>query len=231
MRTNNVFITSMPISHQLYTCLLLVLGFVTLQWSIPPETLADEEFTHYHCEVEFRHYIHTEGQGIACNICHSKLKNGRYIMIGHDACASCHIKQINVYEPNKNTCGFCHPKFKIKGNKITVELKMQDPPRNIFTHTPFLENICHICHGAMLDEYVEIGKVRTEKEIKRLRKVSHRFYFAKECDKCHVTESISSPPKNHKDDWMNKHKEVAPAFRCTLCHENSFCKSCHEDVY
>lgn len=209
---------------------LLLLAAVLTLWQTKPG-FCDEEFTHYHIEIEFRHYIHTEGQGIACTICHTQLKSGSYTMLGHNACISCHTQHIDVYEISDETCGVCHPNLEGNGSQVKVTLSMNKPPRGIFLHSQYLENICYVCHGAMLDEVVELGKIKSDQEIRRIREISHRFHFANSCERCHREMTKEQAPENHENDWKNQHRTVAPSFNCRICHQKSFCQSCHDDVY
>jgi len=191
----------------------------------------DEEFTNYHTEVEFRHYEHVEGQGIACNVCHTQLKNGLYKMLGHNVCVSCHRESIEVFEIKEQTCGVCHKEIEKVGDRYSILLRMGERPRNIFTHTKALDNICFICHGYMLEEIVERGSIRTEAGRFRIRETAHKFYFAPQCEKCHEGYSADIAPANHKANWENDHKQVAPEFNCRICHTKSYCQSCHIDIY
>nr|MBF0223116.1 hypothetical protein [Desulfobulbaceae bacterium] len=198
---------------------------------VPTSGFCDEEFTYYHTDVEFRHYIHVEGQGIACDACHSKLKNGVYKMLGHDVCVSCHRESIEVFEITEHTCGVCHKSIEKVGDEFKIPLRMGNKPRNILSHTKALEGICFICHGDMLDEIVDIGIIRTEAGRFRVRERAHRFHFAAQCEKCHEGFSPDAAPDNHTDDWNKKHTKVAPTFNCRICHTKSYCQSCHIDVY
>ncbi|MEW6427548.1 MAG: cytochrome c3 family protein [Thermodesulfobacteriota bacterium] len=186
---------------------------------------------HYYNDLSFRHYVHTEGQGIACVDCHQKIKNGVYRLPDHEVCVSCHAPLIDTDELSATTCGVCHPSAVAKDGAMIITLKPQHPRGNVFRHSDALLNLCHNCHGAMLDEIVKVGKVRTPEEKARIRELSHRFYFAAECGKCHVDMSRDKPPANHVGNWARDHAAAAPAFNCRICHSKTFCQDCHEYSY
>lgn len=200
---------------------------------LPLSAAAYIGLSHYHSPVEFRHYIHTEGQGIACLDCHTSLKNGLYTRPGHNVCVSCHADEIETDILNHDTCGFCHKNIEPKDSGLLFTIRPQEPRGALFFHSEALNKICHTCHIRLLEEVIMPAEATPAKERARIGIIGHRFHFVSECGTCHRdTVSQETPPTSHAaKDWKQSHRIIAPAQNCRICHSKTFCKNCHEDSY
>ena len=194
-------------------------------------TLASTSSAH----LEFRHYIHTDRQGIACLECHTEQPAGHYILPNHDHCASCHRKEIESPTIAQDTCGTCHQlkKGADPASLSITPIERPTPASTVFRHGPKLKDGCAICHWAMIEEIVSTGLIRTRPEVDRLQRISHRLPYTADCGNCHDPETINvgKKPQNHTQNWMKEHATVAPLFPCRICHTKSFCQDCHVNTY
>lgn len=198
--------------------------------SFQSQLFAAESDTGY---LFFEHWRHYDSQGIACSFCHKGPDKGVYAQPGHSICEDCHpAGKKNDYESAKgDNCGKCHPNDTTYSTKILSKI---DRSSRSFYHTDQTHPLCDVCHGPMLEDKVSLGQLILSQGARDIvRRKAHRFHFADDCKACHNdNRNAASKPKNHNSGWLKTgHLEVAPEFRCRICHTKSYCKNCHEYTY
>nr|MBF0221196.1 hypothetical protein [Desulfobulbaceae bacterium] len=181
----------------------------------------------------FEHWRHYDSQGIACEACHLGPDNGVYSQPNHKTCEGCHPRgKKNDYDTGQGAnCGKCHPKDTSNSSKLLSKVNRS---KRSFYHSDQTHSLCNICHGPMLNDAVPLGQLLLSQEMRDIvRRKAHRFHFVDDCKACHNdNRTQKTKPENHDNDWLSKgHAQVAPEFRCRICHTQSSCKDCHEDTY
>ena len=212
---------------KVFPVIVLVMIFIKCSPLLAAETNYDTS------TLFFEHWRHYDSQGIPCQECHKTMTDRVYLLPGHKECETCHPpgKANDYHAKSGKTCNKCHPKDTTYSTPLLSKINRSKD--RSFYHSDQLNNLCDVCHGAMLDDSVELGMLLTSSRARmKIRRRAHRFHNSKNCKDCHKNFSAKSLPKNHKNNnWLKNHADIAPQFQCRICHTDSFCKSCHEDVY
>ncbi len=176
--------------------------------------------------IRFSHKVHFENMTwLFCAQCHV---NAEKSMDSHDnllpakeeSCGKCH----DVKDPLQ--CGTCH----IEG----VELEpFTNPDRELRfpheLHAKTLEVPCESCHGDMTVYDYAADNPKRLPEMAVCYTCHNDRHASMECELCH-TALDNLKPAFHTAQYITEHK-FSPAKGnrdCGMCHQESWCESCHE---
>lgn len=183
----------------------------------------DEEEEKY--QLHFSHYLHVEDMGMECADCHGEL--GDFQVISHANCIDCHDEP-EAGQITPETCGMCHVQDKLYTLKLvdTNATKKAVAP-SVFVHTEAFEDRCVECHGALMDEEVELVPRLQRKEILAIRETAHQS--AQDCQACHVGLARNVEPSSHDAAWQRRHGQLGMQSdaACAVCHTQDSCMECH----
>ncbi len=172
--------------------------------------------------IKFSHAVHkdaTDCAGCHTNIIESASLNDR-LLPEKSVCAACHD-----VEDEKN-CAQCH-----YGENFEPLIRKKS--ELIFDHKFHLTDQnqqCESCHKGLTD----VAYSFEAKESKPSMAICYNCHngnsvAANECRSCH-TSTVNLIPQDHKGvSFLKTHKfrSMAVNANCEMCHDNSFCESCH----
>ena len=223
-------------SNELYLLLLLVMAacaamgktsiFDKLESTRGPALYRDRE-------GRFNHAAHLE-YGIECDYCHPTAEKAKEAGMPTD--------ERGV--PSVAMCSECHQGFDVEvdldkffvGKKIVWTNVTELPPEVVFSHESHHEKgvSCDRCHKGTNKSQEVTTDLRTEKD--DCLNCHARYGTAENCGLCHRQINVDYRPENHFAGWERFHGAAArsgvePPYtnRCSLCHSDSYCVSCHKD--
>lgn len=166
-------------------------------------------------------------------------------------CGDCHLNWDSEDEPGMPAlaqCQLCHKKIdaeKPEDRRVTALFdgktyrgaRASDlPDEVVFSHlkhvtTPEACGDCH--HGIVENEQVDASVGVTMDDCMRCHAQKQ---VANECATCHREVGPDWKPGTHAHQWLRLHGKAvraqgdAVADRCDLCHAQSTCTTCHQDV-
>ena len=178
----------------------------------------------------FNHKVHAEE--LECSDCHSPAKDtGEPGMPAQPQCMLCH-KAIDEKQPPERRVATLYEGKEYKrtpGDKLGREIR--------FAHKAHLtaELKCDACHVGIAENTrvaslpkLGMNKCTTCHETKGVKQ-------ANDCTVCHSEVRTDARPRSHGHQWLGVHGKVVRGHseetvdRCSLCHEESSCTSCHFD--
>ena len=178
--------------------------------------------------IAFSHNLHVTENGIACSDCHGKMTDGRFSIPTHASCKDCHEDWIATQKIDAKTCGMCHKIKDLRELSLDKPGKLPPETSRIFVHTAALTNRCADCHGMLLEKKIVRVPEMTHPIKAGIREKAHRWGM--DCAACHTGLDRSTPPPNHRQNWMRRHGAlgIEPDNVCGVCHSEQSCRECHQ---
>ena len=179
--------------------------------------------------LAFNHAFHIE-QGLECADCHAGVESGAEPgMPTSPQCMLCHENQDRDKPPEKKVSSlFVDQVFQAKHfSRLPNEV--------IFSHASHLARgqECAACHGEVASSH------RVEAAVGVTMEECLACHASKgpsdDCANCHRETRKDQKPPTHDLAWRKTHGKVVRAHsvkrtdRCSLCHSESTCTSCHSD--
>jgi hypothetical protein len=169
--------------------------------------------------LKFSHQQHVDKQGLECKDCHAGSPDGLQAGAPDPKyCLNCH-EEASQYEALAKKLAPKWPRLKAL------------PPDGTFSHQTHQDAgiTCEQCHGDMKhNKKVTPANLPTMETCLKCHK---DMGVGTGCAVCHKTLSEKSPPPDHNRDWKRFHgsaaQEPVRGGRCYLCHERSYCSTCH----
>lgn len=163
-------------------------------------------------------------------------------------CADCHRKFTDSDDagmPRPKSCRLCHKgrehfkqylrPFLVEGKVLWTQVTdLSD--EIIFSHKLHHEKkvACENCHQGITTSTAVSAALRSSKDDCLDCHVTHKV--SGECGVCHRSIDREWTPPSHRRNWKRFHGQVVragknPPFanRCSLCHTDASCSSCHQD--
>ena len=175
-------------------------------------------------QLKFSHHIHVTENEMDCSDCHGEPGESSFYTLTHDTCIDCH-DEVEAEEVHMDTCGYCHEK------KLLPQLEDWTPEarsvRNIFVHTIAMADQCGECHGAILDEHLDVVPRLRREDILQIREDAHST--EQDCIACHVDMDRYQEPASHDLAWLQRHGQlgIQTDAACSVCHSEDSCRECH----
>jgi hypothetical protein len=172
--------------------------------------------------IKFSHKAHKEVTD--CASCHTAVSESATLtarlLPEKSVCATCH--DVN---DDKN-CTFCHYEDKF-------EPLIQKKAELIFNHKFHLTNqklVCETCHKGL--DYVKYSfESAALKPSMAICADCHngKSVAVNECESCHISTAGLLPADHKEVGFLRSHKfnALKEKSQCQMCHDNSFCESCH----
>ncbi len=178
----------------------------------------------------FPHKVHWEEEDLACTDCHrTSQKEDVAGMPGIRGCKLCHEDIDEELPPERRVAA-----FEVDGvaqwstvTKLGGDLK--------FSHrTHYDEKIeCKQCHGAVdATSVLDANALRVRKD--DCLECHDEKKSSRDCAACHAEIRADEPPASHSPVWTRRHGDIVhaertdePRYRCSQCHAQSACDSCH----
>jgi len=176
--------------------------------------------------IKYSHVTHVVEEKWECEDCHrGALTEDKAGMPNPRICRKCHETQEEIEE-------YLYPFA--PGNKLMWTNVTDIKDDAVFSHEEHSEVDCEDCHENILksEEVSRMLKVEKDECI-----VCHaEESISGDCGVCHKTINTEWEPENHNRSWERFHgqvfrTEIGPPYenRCSLCHNDSECISCHRD--
>ncbi len=178
--------------------------------------------------LKFSHKTHVKANEIDCETCHAtaatSTRGNDNLMPSMETCSACHDVE------SEDGCALCHTDVNNPGTATRVENYSV-----IFSHQAHLQSglECVSCHRAVSEkEQVEPYVLPPMADCMNCHEKKD---VSNTCNSCH-TPSESLKPLNHGLDFLHTHgdlarlpqREAQTDLNCNLCHQVSYCESCHE---
>ncbi len=182
----------------------------------------DEETKSNKDIIKFSHAVHKDVTD--CAGCHTKASESTSLkdrlLPEKSVCATCH--DVN----DDKQCSMCH----IGENYQPLISKKSEL---FFNHKAHLGNpdvTCQSCHKGLSDVAYSVEAKEAHPSMAVCYTCHNTNSVASnECKTCH-TSTVNLLPQNHKGvSFLKTHKFKSnePNAECQMCHDNSFCESCH----
>ncbi len=172
--------------------------------------------------IKFSHAVHKDATD--CATCHAQVPESTSLndrlLPNHDVCAACHDVE------NTDECSTCH----YDGINEPLIQKKSDLLFNHKQHVTDQKMECTTCHKG-LDEVAYAFESKTVNPPMNTCYTCHNntTVATNTCETCHIS-TANLLPQDHKEvGFMKAHKFHANDMdaQCQMCHDNSFCESCH----
>lgn len=209
---------------QRWKCLLILLVFVCSGKSLLyGEYLPEED---RRTLTKFSHKIHFEKVSwITCGMCHGNAAESmnagdNLLPTKKGSCAQCHNVQ------DEHACEYCHTDEGIRRSFANPERELIFPHNY---HMQELELSCQDCHGNMAAYDYSIENPDRLPAMIVCATCHNERQAVMECAACHTREDNLRPAfhtanfiTGHRFSWQGGDRS------CQMCHQESFCESCHE---
>ncbi|MBI4564687.1 MAG: cytochrome c3 family protein [Planctomycetes bacterium] len=183
-------------------------------------------------ERPFSHLKHGKEQDLECQSCHTKAAKGAEagMPVSLKKCMLCH-EGIDEKQPPERKLAALYPGEKPAWSEVT-----KLPDEVIFSHKVHLDKKvgCAECHRGIEESASITEAVRVRKEA--CMGCHAERQASNECSTCHTAIRKERSPQSHGLSWKETHGKVVrlgmedpPENRCSLCHTESTCTSCHRD--
>jgi c(7)-type cytochrome triheme protein len=173
--------------------------------------------------IKFSHVFHKDLTD--CASCHTAVAGSASmkdkLLPVMDVCATCHDVK------DEKNCTQCH-------YENVYEPLIQPESKMIFNHKFHLEDqklACEKCHKGLSDVAYSFESPGAKPVMETCYECHNGKSIAviSNCDQCHIS-TVNLIPENHKEvSFVKSHKFHANSenANCAMCHDNSFCESCH----
>jgi hypothetical protein len=179
----------------------------------------------------FSHQVHVSKEGLDCADCHRTWEAADDP--GMPALAQCQLchQEIDAKKPPERQVAtlFDGKNYKARrASRLDAEI--------VFSHRQHATGglACAECHaGIETNEVIDASVAVRMAECSSCHAAKAR---PNECSTCHKEIRADLAPKSHAHVWLRQHGRVvraqgeATADQCSLCHEESTCKDCHNNV-
>lgn len=186
----------------------------------------------------FSHHIHVEQEGLDCEICHTTVydEDAPGMPVARQ-CRLCHPEPEPPAEgeqPPDEETDVLAPLLDEAG-ELRLSPIIRFPAEVSFPHLRHIDAgaECETCHAAVAtSEHVEHSLALAMDDCIACHE---RLGQSTECTTCHGTLTTAVAPRTHGELWKREHGRVvrsgseAAVDRCTLCHQESSCATCHLD--
>ncbi len=174
--------------------------------------------------IKFSHGYHLTEAGAECSDCHGAVWESESMLDRliptEETCGECHDVE------DEEECSTCH-----YDNVQT--LLVPTKPTLYFNHKLHMKEKmeCESCHKGLEDVNYSFESTELLPEMESCFAECHgeNAIADNNCQTCHIS-TVALLPDNHKEvDFFDNHKFLAddPDENCGMCHNNSFCESCH----
>lgn len=178
----------------------------------------------------FSHRVHVTELEMNCAACHKEVEGrDRPSLPSEDLCMLCHRKMDSEKPEELRASSFFADGVHQPLNMLSIE------PEIIFSHKEHLGVVadCTSCHEGMAESQ-RLGP--TDRiPMDQCIACHERAAIPNDCSVCHSVIDETWPPTNHASLWEQAHGDVyrnptdALTDRCSMCHTESTCVSCHLD--
>jgi Outer membrane cytochrome MtrC/MtrF-like, domains II/IV len=176
----------------------------------------------------FSHKIHVVEQSLDCGDCHldwDSADDPGMPVVGQ--CMLCH-QEIDANKPPERQIATL---FEGNTYKAAHAARLQD--EIVFSHQRHAAKLqCNVCHTGIEQNTAVTASMTIGME--SCRSCHRDSGVAGDCATCHKEIRSDRPPASHGLAWLRTHGGVVRAHRdgtanrCSLCHEESSCASCHQ---
>jgi hypothetical protein len=182
--------------------------------------------------IKFAHASHVKGTeaNLACTDCHVNAEDSDEAGIpSMKACRNCHDKREEIEK-------YLRP-FAVD-NKVLWTSATALAEDALFSHKQHFEGevACEDCHRGVSKSKAVSTDLKVEKDDCLHCHGRQQKEVSGECESCHQSIDKDWEPHNHEQNWKRFHGQVVrggqdPPYenRCSLCHTDSACLSCHQD--
>ncbi len=179
----------------------------------------------------FPHRVHVVDQGFDCAICHEPAEGAdRPSMPALESCSLCH-DGLDEEKPPERRADALYTEGVLRPGVLALSSEIR------FSHAAHVEytaSDCNACHVGMDEsERVTAADVVTMDDCTACHAAND---VDPSCATCHSQVDRDFAPPSHERAWLALHgevslaKEAGVANRCDLCHEQSSCNQCHNEV-
>lgn len=174
--------------------------------------------------LKFSHKLHVQGQGVACQDCHTTVlastQSSDRLLGDHSTCSTCHGDVIS------GNCSYCHTD--------TSNIRpMQKPEREmVFSHALHADKhqiACVSCHAGIDSVETVIPVAMPAMEL--CMDCHEQQQQSIQCRTCHSDVTSLIPDDHLRTDFRKDHKRMVRAgtveITCAQCHDETFCQDCH----
>jgi hypothetical protein len=172
--------------------------------------------------IKFSHAVHKEVSD--CASCHTNIMesislNDR-LLPEKSVCANCHDVE------DTNQCNYCHYEdvqepFLIKKSELLFNHKY---------HLSEQKMECIACHKGLEEVAYSFESASVNPPMSNCYTCHNdRTVAANNCETCHIS-TVNLIPEDHLQVGFlkaHKHKALTMNNNCEMCHDNTFCESCH----
>lgn len=180
----------------------------------------------------FSHRLHVQDQQLECLACHAKAEkeDKAGMPASLKKCMTCHEGEDESKPPERKLKA-------LLGEKPEWSKVTEIPAEVRFSHKRHVVDAkvgCAECHEGIEKSAGITADVRVEMEDCMDCHASKGA--SNDCSTCHSETRTDTPPPNHRLNWKQNHGPVMRSAddtryenRCSLCHTQEHCSSCHQD--
>lgn len=177
----------------------------------------------------FNHFVHVDGEGLECTDCHMGVDNREEPgMPALAQCMLCHSDLDAEKPPDRHV----RTLFDADERYVRANASLLDDPERIFPHLQHVESLedCEGCHAGV-GTSVRMDP-RSALTMDQCMDCHAQKQASNACETCHAVIRQDVAPESHRARWERFHGQIVRAqgleqARCTLCHQESSCTSCH----
>ncbi len=172
--------------------------------------------------IKFSHAVHKEATD--CASCHTGVMESMSLndrlLPEKSVCATCHDVE------DTDQCNYCH----YEDVQEPLLIKKSELLFNHKLHTSDQKMECESCHKGLGDvAYSFESRSVNPPMVNCYSCHNDRTVATNNCETCHIS-TVNLIPVDHQQVGFlksHKHKAISMNNNCEMCHDNTFCESCH----